>query len=703
MIVLVLGMALTAATAAAQGVNGAFETPPRVWGGQVFDLTLAWRVDWNAFGNFEGDLEWKSEPLVAEPWAAPAFRGTPAPGASTATILRQTKAMALTPGRARLEPARQVMVLRTGTITMGDYERAVTAPVPISSAAATLEVRPLPAAPEGFTGGVGKFTVRSFLDKTDFRVGDSVTWTAEVSGVGNWPSIRSFSPRQVSRDFAVSGAPKLQEDPAAALFERTVREDVVLIPQRAGQYVLSAFEFVAFDPELGRYVTLVAPPITVEVKPGPNGDLIGPEDAAPVNARKGEEPLPPLLKGTARAAAPPGGFVWGAALTAAPLALIVLWLLLALQRAHNRDPDRDARRAHARLLTALEKLSRHPDTPERRRLVRGWQSDAALRWKLGKAAPIPESFGPREDWRRLWSEADLFLYGRERTLPDDWTDRARRVLGEMGAPPPFRPAETFRRSNLLPALGLLMAVLVIAPLHGALAQTAAPAAKSAQANTVKALRDRLQGDPRDWRTRYNLSVTLAAQDKWEEAAGQAAVAWLQNPAAPETRAMWIRAAAKAGYSLEPQASVPRPSGWRAKAMASMSAAAWRWFALGSVWFGAGALAVLLLVRFGQLGRNLNRLALALLAVAILVGGASAGALAGYGALARPDAVIIWRAVPLRPLPVDTPASEEPVQLSAGAAGHLGQTFLGWRQVRFGDGRSGWLRQEDLLWVWGAPR
>ncbi|MDP3116120.1 MAG: SH3 domain-containing protein, partial [Phenylobacterium sp.] len=82
---------------------------------------------------------------------------------------------------------------------------------------------------------------------------------------------------------------------------------------------------------------------------------------------------------------------------------------------------------------------------------------------------------------------------------------------------------------------------------------------------------------------------------------------------------------------------------------------------------------------------------------------SATALAGYGALGSSQAVVIWGAGPLRPLPVDTPAEAAEIQLAGGAVGRVERSYLGWREVRLGDGRTGWTRQENLIWVWGPPR
>jgi hypothetical protein len=691
-----VALAGACAHAATPGVSGAFEPPARpVWAGEVFDLTLAWRVDWATFGNLEGPLTWKSDPLVAEPWGEPALRDAPSSGAASSAVIQlKTRAMALAPGALSLQPARQVMVLRTGTVRTDEYERAITAPTPVEGARGALNVRPLPTAPQGFSGAVGRFTLKSALAQPEVKVGDSVTWTVVLAGEGNWPAIRGLPSRQVSRDFDVVGAPKLKEDPGAKLFDRSLREEVTLVPLRAGRYVLGAVEMIIFDPETGRYQRLQAPPITVDVQPGPGGDLGLPaSDAGHPRAAPDEEALPPLLKGTGTSVAPPADLPWLLGLAAAPVAILGLWLLLALQRAYERDPDRVARGAHSRLRATLDRFARTTDVAERRRLVRAWQRDVALRWKLGRAAPVPESFGEHDGWRALWVEADRFLYARAGDMAPDWGERAQRLWSEQGPPPPFAPSTTFRPANLLPAVCAVGVVLACCAL---------PKPSMAQSAAEGSIRASLHANPLDWRARHNLAVTLAAQKRWDEAAGQAAVAWIQQPAAPETRALWTRTAREGGYSLEPGSSVPRPSGWRGRAIAVASPAGWRWMALAFAWVGVGGAATLLFARFHGGRRPLMAIGAALVVVAACGGVAAAAALSAYGVLARPDAVLVWKAAPLRALPVYTPAESAPAQLAAGVAGRVDRSFLGWRRVRFSDGRAGWLRQEALIWVWTRP-
>lgn len=695
----------------AQAQQGSFVIPDRpVWVGEVFDTGVDWRVDWSTFQNLEGPPEWKSDPLVTEPLGAPALVGPSTAGG--ATIGLRTRGMALRPGTITLQPVRQNMVLKVGAYQTDEYSRAITAARMVQSARGTVRVRPLPAPPEGFTGAVGQFTAVSKVDKTALRVGDSLIWTVTVTGLGNWPMIKGLPARAASRDFDVIGQPKIVEEdrgeakppaspvpgavPVANLFERAMSEEVVLSPTRAGRYVLSAFEMVAFDPKTGRYYTVGAPPITLEIAPGPNGEGTEPIAAAPepkADALAEDGKLPPFAPGRAGVVAPPPHWLWLTALGVLPLLLAGLWVALALHRAYMADPDRVARGADVRLRKTLARLQRSADPVERRRLVRAWQTDVALRWKFGSLAPTPRSFGVLVGWSALWAEADRFLYARQGHLPDDWSRRALAQLDGMDSLEPFKPLTAFERGNVWPIAAALLLSLALWT----------PQLAHAQQHGLKALQARVVEAPRDWKAHYNLAISLAAQKKWEEAAAQAAIAYVQAPASPRTQALWTHAAQEAGSSLEPGASVPRPRGWESRIVGALSPALWRWLALALAWLAAGGVAVILLARFGRIARRLRHLGSAMIAVAVVGGAVTSLALSAWGPVSRAEAVLVWKAGPMRAVPVDTAAEQAPYQLAAGTAGYVDRAWLGWRHVRLGDGRSGWLRQETLLWVWSKPR
>ena len=681
--------------APATAVSGTWQVPKRpLWAGEVFDLTLSWHVEWDVFQNLQGPMSWSAAPLVAEEWQKPVLTNPPTSGGKPwATISLQTRAMAVEPGQAVLQPAKQVMVLKTGTIAMGDYERAVTGAIPVESQNATLSVRPLPAPPPGFSGAVGHFHLVSTANLKQISVGDQVTWTLTLSGAGNWPQFPRLPARQVSQDFDLVGQPKTKELPGAKLFERSIQETVVLTARRAGRYVLGPVEMIQFDPELGQYERISATPLTLDVKPGAGGIEAQDNQQQAAKAEASGSALPPLLRGPSSALRPMDQRLWRAAFAIPPLLVCIIWLSLAYWRARMRDPEREARAAHARLGRTLALLTCAADDREGRQLVRSWQRDAKLRWKLERAAPLADSFHTVEGWSNLWDDAEIFLYGRSRQLPPDWIARAERLRVEMGDPPPFAPSTSFSRGNLFP-------VACAAAFFLSWAALATPAA--AQVSSEKSWRTTVETQPLAWKARHNLALSLAAEQRWDEGAGQAAAAWIQHPFATETQMLWMLAARKAGYASPADGGIPQPVGLIGRAATLASPSVWCWIVAALISLCASAAVLILLTGYGHAPPHLRRFGL------VCLGATAAGSVfawemvRAYGFMAQREAVIVLRATPLRPLPVETLPETVPQTAAAGLQARAEDRFLGWRLVRLRDGRSGWLRETDLVWVWGRP-
>ncbi len=133
-----------------------------------------------------------------------------------------------------------------------------------------IEVLPLPGEdrPEDFTGAVGQFDMRLTPSSRTVKTGESLTLTVKISGRGNVKSIGDLVMPEFE-DFRVF-APKARESADVQRLrvggEKTF--DLVLVPLRTGQYTLEGFSFSYFDPEPGKYITLTAKPIEIEVGEG---------------------------------------------------------------------------------------------------------------------------------------------------------------------------------------------------------------------------------------------------------------------------------------------------------------------------------------------------------------------------------------------------------------------------------------------------
>lgn len=675
--------------ASANAANGRFVFPDRpLYAGEVFDLDLVWNVDWNLFRNLDGDIAWTPDPLVTEGWQPPEQKiGAPADANGRATITLKTRAMAIQPGKIALKQASQRMQIVTGGYETDGVKISTLGPVTAQSAKAMLAVQPLPAPPSGFAGAVGQFTMVSALAKSKGAgktptVGDALTWTLSLSGTGNWSAFGGIPARQLPRAFDMVGTPTQEVGKDDALFDRTVKESITIVPRQAGHFALGPVEMVAFDPNAGRYVTITAPAIAIDIAPGAASAQPPAYEAEPEKPTPGGD-LPARIAGAGHAWAPLGALWWRLGLALPLLACLGLWLILAHRRAWTSDPDRLPRRAHKRLAAILASLAGNPPEPERKRLVRAWQREIGVRLKLAQAAPLAHDF-PQPALAQLWNESETYLYGHAANLSPEWTARAQALLEAGGEPPKFRPFSMFEPRHLYPVAALLCLALFLAGPPPSLAAGRDPAHEPA---------------PTDWVARYDLALDAASTGRWGPAAAQAGIAWTQHPQSGATRALWRRAAKEAGYGGLPAGGIPIPESARGLYSGLVPPLAWQLITLSCLFVAAAGAMLLLLARFGRI--RASRPAIALMATGAIGTLAGLAGFNGYGAAGYPDAAIIWEQVPLRALPVDTPDDESPVALAPGSVGRMETGFMGWVRFTLHDGRSGWVRRQELLPLWRA--
>lgn len=132
----------------------------------------------------------------------------------------------------------------------------------------SVNVKPLPAAPDRFNGAVGKFEVKGDADTREVRANEAITYKVTVSGSGNlmlidapavnFPKVfEVYDPQVVDHINRTSGGVS-----GSRTFEW------VLIPRSQGNYEIPALDFVFFDPGTGHYVTKHVGAIPVRVHKG---------------------------------------------------------------------------------------------------------------------------------------------------------------------------------------------------------------------------------------------------------------------------------------------------------------------------------------------------------------------------------------------------------------------------------------------------
>lgn len=176
---------------------------------------------------------------------------------------RRWAAFATAPGPRTVQPV-------TVTLQMTPYEP----PSRVQTNQAVIDVRPLPAAPQGkpFEGAVGRFSVSMSTDRDSVRTGESFTLSIVVRGAGNIHALGVPEPKLPasakvfrSRDDRQSAA-GYNGDPD--LVGGEARFDFLVLPKQEGTLAIPPLEYLYFNPARKRYETARAAGLTVEVKPG---------------------------------------------------------------------------------------------------------------------------------------------------------------------------------------------------------------------------------------------------------------------------------------------------------------------------------------------------------------------------------------------------------------------------------------------------
>lgn len=696
-------------------------TPTSVWAGEVFQIDYTIQAARGYYPDFgHGAFDWNSEPLVVEDWTQPEPLDDRSAAQPQTGLVYRTRAIARKTGNVALNPISQLVNLSIGVSGFGFFQQRQYQQFSVTSTAPSVEVRALPPAPAGFSGAVGDFKLAGKVVPESAAVGEPVTWTLELSGTGNWPDISGLPPREVSKDFQVI-QPKAKRSPAAGkLFDSKLTEDVVLVPTKPGTYALSPVRFIYFNPKSGTYQTLTSPGATVTVAPANENTQPSPEKSQsgsgknPPSTAMPQPAVPALPSGLPRdplpmeaAASRPLNTASLAAALLTPLALFVIfWLGLARQRARLTDPLRPLREARGRLADTLARI--RMGAPYERQafssLLLEWQRDSAVLWQIGHAAPLASAIADPQ-WAALWAQAEAAIYSADGSLSADWLARAEAALAQKKVPS-FGSLQLFKPRNLVPFIGfaLLMAGFVCSGLSAAPAE--APSSPDADyrkgdfAAAEKGWRAVLAHEPAAWSARHNLSLALAQEDHWDESAAQAAAAFVQNPGNAAVRWQFALACTKAGFIPGPLGPFLSPGPFAALASRT-SPAGWQRILAGAALLAAIALGALLAFAYGLMPRArwLPPLACSILALALLLGLVSSLGWRAYGLTADTQAAVAWRSGTLRSIPTEADTSQKTVPLPAGSVGRADRSFLGWERLTFENGQTGWVRKEELVWLW----
>ncbi|MBR5102887.1 MAG: protein BatD, partial [Muribaculaceae bacterium] len=144
-----------------------------------------------------------------------------------------------------------------------------TTQIHITSNKASVTISPLPSpAPQGFNGAVGRYTITTSIEPTTLRTNASATIKAVVNGNGNIKYLKA--PEFKFPDSFDTYEPQTETNVNSNGhdMEGEVTFSYPFTPTTIGDYTLPPLEFVYFDLDSAKYVTIKAPQQKLHVEKG---------------------------------------------------------------------------------------------------------------------------------------------------------------------------------------------------------------------------------------------------------------------------------------------------------------------------------------------------------------------------------------------------------------------------------------------------
>jgi len=188
-------------------------------------------------------------------------------------ILKKTILFPQQTGRIKIDPFEITCLVRQKVARQRSFfddffDNYRTVSAKVTSDPITIQVKELPAAPEGFYGGVGKLNFSAAIDKTAAKTNEAITLRLTVSGSGNLRLIEA--PKvEFPNDFEVYD-PKTDERLNATNGGLTGSKtfEYLIIPRYAGDYTIPPVKFSSFDPESGTYKTVTSQAFNLSIEKG---------------------------------------------------------------------------------------------------------------------------------------------------------------------------------------------------------------------------------------------------------------------------------------------------------------------------------------------------------------------------------------------------------------------------------------------------
>ncbi|MDQ8187547.1 BatD family protein [Pelagicoccus sp. SDUM812002] len=657
-------------------------------------------------------------------------------GAPYIIKLYTAKAIATSPGIKQLPPATQEATVVIGR-RRNIFQEAVYDSFTIQSEPFALEILPLPeGAPATFKGAVGNFELESRVVPEEVQVGEPVTWTLELKGTGNWPAGIGVPARSVSSRFKAIQPETNKEFGEDDLFTGSQSEDIVLIPTEAGSFEFGPLEYTYFDPKDESYKTISIPSKTVTVTPAtPQNPVLtsNPNESDPgsvENYSAGGETYdldpsgqntfqkPPQLlkdpKGTATAAAAPQKskslLVPTTVALASPLAA---WFALALIRSLVIDP----RKAERKALSDLRKTSRASPPADLQLLKQHhlkWRNAASRYFALDTLEPTPleifnrakhlrnEEFAKK--WKESWELSDQLLFGKNAVDSSQWQELQMQAVG-MCPGKNYSPASVFRKAAWLPVIALAAIATSFSPDCAAQDDTDASAAELYQQGNFAAAAEKwsaaVASHPEIYEHRYNAGLAYAQTGDWSRAWGFWTSAFCLDPSRDEV-AWNLRIAHQNTSAYDPILQSLIAGEGLYGIVRLRSPAGWQTLSVQALWVLGILLFLAILSLYVKPLRCFPPYFLVLSLLSGLFAYFAQWSHLKYESLGEPDSILVIAESPLLSIPTDLQSEQVSTTVGEGTIVKEERTFLGWVKIQLPNGESGWLRNENLMPLYGRP-
>lgn len=276
----------------------------------------------------------------------------------------------LAAGEYRLPPARMQYEVRQGFAFTPVRREVRSQPV-------TVRVRPLPAAPPGFAGAVGRYTLRAELSRGEVGPGEPATLRLVVEGAGNVKALPRPELPELEGAEVYAGAEDTRFGFAGGVVSGRKAFEWTVVPQKGGTLAIPGVAYTWFDPVAGAYRSDRTSPLQLQVVSGRG--VTPAEGLAPLRARSDPARLD-WTRGRAFAAAQ-------------ALPLLLLGALALRRRRWPRGTDRagaGGEETLARAAALLDEPRACLDELARLAAARSTPAARALRTRIQLARYAPE-------------------------------------------------------------------------------------------------------------------------------------------------------------------------------------------------------------------------------------------------------------------------------------------------------------------------